>query len=126
VKGEFRPPRVPDTSDCVSMEKAVLYESCRVAGVVRRVWIDPLQRTIEATIVDDTGSATARWAMKSQPRLEILPGAGLVLDGVLRMDHDGGRFMTEPAFEVVRDLESLPRFAVEGRPPTEPTLRGNA
>ena len=106
----------------MSLENAAPYEMCRVAGIVRRVWIDPLQRTIEATIVDGTGSATARWAMQARPHFEILPGAGLILEGVLRMDRAGRLFILEPAFEVVRDPESLPQFPTERKPPLGPAL----
>jgi hypothetical protein len=97
----------------VAVEDATPYEVCRVAGRVRRVWIDPVNRTIEATVDDGTGSVNALWAMHAEPHLEILPGGGLILEGVLRIDRAGRLSMIEPVFEVVRDPESLPHLPVD-------------
>jgi hypothetical protein len=72
-----------------------------------------VNRTIEATVDDGTGSVNALWAMPAEPRLEILPGGGLILEGVLRIDRAGRLSMIEPAFEVVSDPESLPHIPVD-------------
>jgi hypothetical protein len=80
---------------------------CRVAGVVRRLWIDPLGDTIEATICDGTGSLRATWAMPEPPRVDIRPGSGLILEGEARMDRAARLSMVEPAFEVVSDPELI-------------------
>jgi hypothetical protein len=91
--------------DCVALEMVAPGQRCRVAGVVRHLWIDPLARTIEATIFDGTDSLQASWAMPEPPRVDICPGSGLTLEGVARMDRPARLSMVEPAFEVVCDRE---------------------
>jgi hypothetical protein len=91
--------------DCVALEAAVPGHRCRVAGVVRRLWIDPVGHTVEATISDGTGSLRASWAMQEPPRVEICPGSGLILEGVAGIERGAGLSMEEPAFQVVCDPE---------------------
>jgi hypothetical protein len=91
--------------DCVALEMVVPGQRCRVAGVVRRLWIDPVGHTVEATISDGTGSLRASWAMPEPHRVEICPGSGLILEGVAGMDRAAGLSMEEPAFQVVCDPE---------------------
>jgi hypothetical protein len=91
--------------DCVALEMIVPGQRCRVAGVVRRLWIDPLGHTIEATICDGTGSLRASWAMPEPPRVDIRPGSGLILEGEARIDRAARLSMVEPAFEVASEPE---------------------
>lgn len=51
------------------------YEHCRVAGVVRRLRVDPTGGYIEATVNDGTGEVAARWPIRrSAPELAIVRG----------------------------------------------------
>jgi hypothetical protein len=73
--------------------------------MVRRLWLDPVGHTIEATISDGTGTLRASWTLTEPPRVDIRPGAGLVVDGEARIDRTAGLSMVEPVFEVVCDPE---------------------
>jgi hypothetical protein len=88
--------------DCLSLGKVELYRTSRVAGVVRRLRIDPRTRVIEVTITDGSTSLGARWAITKQgPQLRAAPGSGLILEGIARLDERGEMWMEEPAFEIV-------------------------
>jgi hypothetical protein len=77
-----------------------------VAGVVRRLRIDPRTRVIEVTITDGSTSLGARWAITGQvPQLRAGPGTGLILEGMARLDERGELLMVEPAFEIVAGPE---------------------
>jgi hypothetical protein len=88
--------------DCLWLSKVELYRTCRVAGVVRRLRIDPRTGVIEVTITDGSTSLGARWAITRQvPQLGAAPGSGLILEGMARLDERGEMLMVEPAFEIV-------------------------
>jgi hypothetical protein len=88
--------------DSLWLDKVILFRPCRVAGVVSRLRLDPEARRIETKISDGTSTLVARWIIHF-PILQLrgIPGVGLVLEGVPRMDEDGNLFMVEPEFEIV-------------------------
>jgi hypothetical protein len=79
-----------------------VYRFCRVAGVVKRLRIDPEAWVIEATITDAATELRARWRIRHPAaQLRAAPGSGLILEGVARVDPRGGLVMVEPSFEIV-------------------------
>lgn len=77
------------------------YEACRVVGVVERLKIVPLRGSIEATITDGTGRVVARWSIRRPtPQLSVLPGRGVLLEGV-PIAEDRGLVLVDPSFELV-------------------------
>jgi hypothetical protein len=92
--------------DCLWLDKVELYRTCRVAGVVRRLRIDPQAEVIEATITDGADSLGAQWSIRPPvSQLQAAPGSGLILEGMARIDARGELLMVEPAFEVVAGPE---------------------
>ena len=78
------------------------YEKCRLAGVVKRLRVDPHQGHIEATINDGTGEVAARWAIRRQaPELALAPGTAVVLDGVVEVGDDGRPALLEPGVRTI-------------------------
>lgn len=78
------------------------YVSCRVAGIVQRLRIDPLGGYIEATIADGTAAVAARWAIHRPSReLAAVPGRGVVLDGAAVIGHDGELVFDEPNLRTI-------------------------
>ena len=75
------------------------YESCRVAGIVDRLRIDPAEQVIEVTITDGTASAVARWSTRRTSRLPVIPGAGVLLEGFAAIGPDGRVVLSEPLSE---------------------------
>ena len=73
-----------------------------MAGVVRRLRIDPRTGVIEVTITDGSTELGAQWAITRQvPQLRAAPGSGLILEGMARLDERGELLMVEPTFEIV-------------------------
>jgi hypothetical protein len=73
-----------------------------VAGVVRRLRIDPRQGVIRATITDGVNSLDAEWPIcRPAAQLRAAPGTGLLLEGVARVDKSGRLLMVEPSFEIL-------------------------
>jgi hypothetical protein len=84
------------------------YESCRVAGVVERLRVDPSAGVIEALISDGTASVLAQWQIGGPtPQLAVTPGRAVVLQGVTGIGSDGQLILREPSFETV----SFPQVA---------------
>jgi hypothetical protein len=78
------------------------YESCRVAGVVQRLTIDPRAGVIQALISDGTASVLAQWSMCGpKPQFPITLGQALVLEGVTGIGPDGQLILREASFETV-------------------------
>jgi hypothetical protein len=92
--------------DCLWLDKVELYRTCRVAGVVRRLRIDPRAGVIDVTITDGAASLVAQWPIR-RPELVLraAPGSGLILEGMARIDERGELLMVEPAFEIVAGPE---------------------
>jgi hypothetical protein len=75
------------------------YEPMRVAGVVERVRIAPLERYLAILIGDGTGWVSARWAIeRTMPQLSIVPGRRVVLDGIASVGSDGELEFVEPSY----------------------------
>ena len=75
-------------------------EPVRVAGMVRRLTLRPLDGTtaLEAVVFDGTGEVTAAWMGRSHiPGLAL--GTAVVLDGVLGPERGGALKMVNPRFE---------------------------
>lgn len=76
------------------------YEACRVAGLVERLTVDPVQGSVDATITDGTASIIARWSTCRPPRLRVAPGSGVVLRGIAILE-ESGLVVVEPTLELV-------------------------
>ena len=78
----------------------------RAAGVVHNIRIDPRQGTgsIEAAIIDGTGELTARWLGRASLQ-GVRLGIGLVLQGIVGLDQDGGLVILNPEYELVSGPE---------------------
>jgi hypothetical protein len=91
-----------DKDDCLWLDRVETYRSCRIAGVVRRLRLDPRAALIEITITDGAGVLTAQWEIRHPvAQLRAAPGWGLILEGVARVDPRGQLVMVEPSFEIV-------------------------
>lgn len=88
---------VPGTvriAECPSREKV------KVAGIVRRITIQPVEgfEALQAVIYDGTGEVAVVWlGRRSIPGLFL--GSKLILEGVLSADKNGVRKMVNPTFE---------------------------
>jgi hypothetical protein len=88
--------------DCLWLKNVETYRDCRVAGVVRKLRVDPGTSSVEARISDGTASLVARWHIQHPcAQLRAAPGAGLILQGPARIGPDGGFLMIEPDFEIL-------------------------
>jgi hypothetical protein len=78
------------------------YETCRVAGVVDRLRIDPRAGVIEASISDGTAAVAAQWSIsRATPQLAVTPGRAVVLDGIATIGPRGDLVLLDPSFETV-------------------------
>lgn len=84
-----------------SIGKVEPRQKVRAAGVVTNIRIDPREGhgSIEATIVDGTGSMIAKWLGRSKLS-GIRLGAGLVIEG-LAGKQDGDLVVLNPEYELV-------------------------
>jgi RecG-like helicase len=88
-----------DVPGAVRIDRAPERRRVRVAGVVRRITLRPVQgfQAFEVVLWDGTGELSARWlGRRSINGLEL--GSRLVLEGVLGRDH-GRLRMVNPTFE---------------------------
>jgi hypothetical protein len=69
---------------------------CDIAGVVRRLRIDPVAGTIRAVVTDGTGEMTALWRITEQSASFALPGKGVFASGLPAIHRDGGLVLEEP------------------------------
>lgn len=77
------------------------YEPARVAGLVVRMRIAPLDGSVDAWIWDGTGEVLARWQIRRPtPELAVAPGRFVLVTGVPRTGEDV-LVILEPVFEVV-------------------------
>jgi RecG-like helicase len=89
--------KVPGT---VRISEAVSRSKARIAGVVRRITVRPLegQESLEAALYDGTGEVTVVWmGRRSIQGLNL--GTKLVVEGVLAEKLHAGRRMVNPSFE---------------------------
>ena len=87
---------VPDT---VRVADAKARERVRVAGMVRRITVEPVEgfEALSIVLYDGTGLLTARWLGRRKiPGLVL--GSRLILEGVLG-EQQGQRQMVNPTFE---------------------------
>lgn len=76
------------------------YEVSRVAGLVRKLSIDPVKGNLDALISDGTGSVVARWpTRRSTPQLVVVPGRAVVVEG-LTVPGEEQMMMLDPVFEL--------------------------
>jgi hypothetical protein len=95
-----------DYPDCLWLDKVEPYRSCRVAGVVRRLRLDPASSLLETTISDGKSMLRARWPLeRSSPLLRAVPGTGVILEGMVLVDPSGEAVLAEPAFELTKGPE---------------------
>ena len=76
-------------------------QRAKLAGMVRRITVRPIEgfEALEIVLDDGTGEVSARWlGRRSIPGLVL--GSRLVIDGVLGEDHEVRR-MVNPTFEFV-------------------------
>jgi hypothetical protein len=82
------------------------YELCRIAGVVKRLRVDPVNGVVAAVITDGTGEVVAQWAIRRPtPELLVAPGTGVILEGVAALGPGQELILREPRYETVRFLE---------------------
>jgi hypothetical protein len=85
------------------------YETCRVAGIVQRLRLDPVNGVIQVTVWDGTGTVSAEWVIcRPTPQLVLSPGRGVVLTGATSIGLDGDVVLTEPHFVVASMDEAMP------------------
>ena len=90
---------IPDTT---RMAEVPIRKRVKVAGIVRRITVRPVEgfEALEVVLWDGTGDLTARWlGRRSIPGLSL--GSRLVVEGVAGQDHHELR-MVNPTFEFVR------------------------
>jgi hypothetical protein len=87
---------VPGT---VRIAEAPLRQRVKLAGMVRRITVRPVEgfEALEVVLTDGTGFANARWlGRRTIPGLEL--GSRLVVDGVLGYEQ-GVKRLVNPMFE---------------------------
>ncbi len=89
--------RIPGT---VRIRDAATRSKSRLAGVVRRITVRPLEgeESLEAVLYDGTGEVTVVWmGRRSIHGLNL--GTRLVVEGLLAEKPHAGRRMVNPSFE---------------------------
>jgi hypothetical protein len=76
------------------------YEVSRVAGLVQKLSIHPLEGNVDALISDGTGSVVARWGIR-RPTLQLVgvPGRLVVVEG-LTLPGDEHMVILDPIFKL--------------------------
>ncbi|HVL64694.1 MAG TPA: hypothetical protein VM573_05930 [Actinomycetota bacterium] len=94
---------IPDVTplDAIEARKRV-----KVAGVIQNIRIDPRSGSgsVEATIIDGSGSMVVRWLGRSSMR-GVRLGAGLIVEGVAGKTAEGESLMLNPEYDLVPDPE---------------------
>ena len=86
----------------VRIRQAPLRDRVKLAGVVRRITVRPLEghESLEALLYDGTGEVTVVWmGRRTIPGLDL--GTRVVVEGLLA-DQRGERRVVNPAFEFLR------------------------
>ncbi len=77
------------------------YEPCRLAGVIERLTLDPVEGHMDASVSDGTGRVIARWVIRrGAPQMVCVPGRLVVIEGVA-IAGDDHLMLLEPRFELV-------------------------
>ena len=82
---------------CIDVE---LYETCRIAGVIERLLVDPRAGCLEATLTDGTARLTARWSLAAGAAGGLACGGRVLLEGVAVPGPDGRPVLDEPALQI--------------------------
>lgn len=88
--------------DAIPISEVVPRERCLVAGVIRNIRIDPREGrgSIEATIIDGSGSMVAKWL--GRPSVSgITLGMGLVMEGIAGKGARGTLVILNPEYRLV-------------------------
>jgi RecG-like helicase len=91
-----------NVSGTVRIAEAQARERVKLAGVVRRITVKPLEghESLEALLYDGTGEVTVVWmGRRSIPGLNL--GTRLIVEGVLA-EQRGERRIVNPVFEFTR------------------------
>lgn len=76
-------------------------EVARIAGLVERLNITPVEGHVEALITDGTGRLIARWDTRPPtPQVAVVPGRLVVVEGLVVVREDDMMMMLDPAFEI--------------------------
>lgn len=88
-------------ASCLMVDLSV-YESCRVAGIVQRLRLDPVNGVVSVTLADGTAAISACWSIRRPtPQLVLVPGRAAILSGVTGVGQEGEVVLVEPDFAVV-------------------------
>ena len=81
------------------------YEPCRIAGLIERLTLDPVAGNMDASVVDGTDRAIARWAIRRPtPQTVCVPGRFVVIEGVACPGPDH-LVLLEPRFQVFDSVQ---------------------
>jgi hypothetical protein len=88
--------------DCLWLNKVEPFHSCRVAGVVRRMRLDPETSTVSVTVSDGISTLGARWPLeRSSLPMKAVPGTGVILEGTPEVASSGEILLVDPRCEIV-------------------------
>lgn len=78
----------------------------KVGGVVQNIRIDPRtgRGSIEATIIDGTGSLSVKW-LGRQELAGVRLGVGLIVEGAIGVDDEGEFTILNPEYDLISSPE---------------------
>jgi hypothetical protein len=90
---------IPGVTPIVELEER---KRLKIAGVIQSIRIDPREGhgSIEATIIDGTGELMVRWLGRPS-KSGIRLGMGLVVEGTVGRDRNGGMQVLNPEYELI-------------------------
>jgi hypothetical protein len=90
---------IPETVPIADLEPR---KSCKVAGVVQNIRIDPREGrgSIEATIIDGSGRMVVRWLGRSSLS-GVRLGVGLVVTGTVGKSSENEPLVMNPEYELI-------------------------
>lgn len=78
-----------------------LYESCRIAGAIERLVVDPAGGSLEVTLTDGTARVRARWRLPAGATRGFACGRRITVEGVALQGPDGQPLLEEPTVQLV-------------------------
>jgi hypothetical protein len=94
---------VPDAHPIVLAEPG---RRCYIAGVVERMRIDPVGKTIQAVVMDGTGRMAVKGAIRRPLSAHfVVPGRAVFLSGLAVVTADGGLMLQDPLWREIRGPE---------------------